>query len=205
MMKLMQAKVISNKYILATLKTWVLMNVQSSQVNQEGVQKSFLNEQPVQAETVFLISLFRTTSLGRDCLPNKPVQTAEAYQGRHLRHLNSALAQSGTTLNALEFSPDSFTFQHQESMISQISGITVIDQLPKRARSRPRENSITQATHSSFDISNTLTKNDYFSDINPKSMRRLMNIVAVTGGCERQGIDDVECELLDVNNVCQCC
>ena len=35
--------------------------------------------------------------------------------------------------------------------------------------------------HSSFDLAHTLTKNDYFSDINPRSMRRFMNIVAVTG------------------------
>ncbi|CAL1542159.1 unnamed protein product, partial [Lymnaea stagnalis] len=33
---------------------------------------------------------------------------------------------------------------------------------------------------SSFDLSSTFAKNDYFSDINPRSMRRLMNIVAVT-------------------------
>ncbi|KAK6168546.1 hypothetical protein SNE40_021058 [Patella caerulea] len=33
---------------------------------------------------------------------------------------------------------------------------------------------------SSVDLSNTFVKNDYFSDINPRSMRRLMNIVAVT-------------------------
>ena len=34
---------------------------------------------------------------------------------------------------------------------------------------------------SSFDLTSSLAKNDYFSDINPRSMRRLMNIVAVTG------------------------
>ncbi|KAK6976674.1 kinase D-interacting substrate of 220 kDa, partial [Biomphalaria glabrata] len=33
---------------------------------------------------------------------------------------------------------------------------------------------------SSFDLTSTMAKNDYFSDINPRSMRRLMNIVAVT-------------------------
>lgn len=71
-------------------------------------------------------------------------------------------------------------WQHQESTVSQISGFTVVDQMGK-TRSRQHHDSITQVTHSNFDISHTLTKNDYFSDINPKSMRRLMNIVAVTG------------------------
>lgn len=58
----------------------------------------------------------------------------------------------------------------------------MIDPSIKRSRSkRPHLDSMNQVTHSNFDISHTLTKNDYFSDINPKSMRRLMNIVAVTG------------------------
>lgn len=34
---------------------------------------------------------------------------------------------------------------------------------------------------SSIDLSNTFARSDYFSDINPRSMRRLMNIVSVTG------------------------
>ncbi|XP_005101087.2 kinase D-interacting substrate of 220 kDa B [Aplysia californica] len=33
---------------------------------------------------------------------------------------------------------------------------------------------------SSYDLTSSAAKNDYFSDINPRSMRRLMNIVAVT-------------------------
>lgn len=73
------------------------------------------------------------------------------------------------------------SLQHQESTVSQISGFTVVDQAGKKIRARQHTDSITQVTHSNFDISHTLTKNDYFSDINPKSMRRLMNIVAVTG------------------------
>ena len=38
-----------------------------------------------------------------------------------------------------------------------------------------------QVYASAFDLSNTFARNDYFSDINPRSMRRLMNIVSVTG------------------------
>ena len=34
---------------------------------------------------------------------------------------------------------------------------------------------------SNFDLTKTFTKNSYFSDINPKNLRRLKNIVAVTG------------------------
>lgn len=40
---------------------------------------------------------------------------------------------------------------------------------------------LSNTTTSTFDLSHTLVKNDYFSDINPRSMRRLLNIVAVTG------------------------
>ncbi|XP_052793436.1 kinase D-interacting substrate of 220 kDa B-like isoform X2 [Mya arenaria] len=72
--------------------------------------------------------------------------------------------------------------KHQESTVSQISGFSVVDPSVKRGPSqRQRQDSSTLVSHSNFDISHTLTKNDYFSDINPKSMRRLMNIVAVTG------------------------
>ncbi|WAQ99559.1 KDISB-like protein [Mya arenaria] len=69
--------------------------------------------------------------------------------------------------------------KHQESTVSQISGFSVVDPSVKRGPSqRQRQDSSTLVSHSNFDISHTLTKNDYFSDINPKSMRRLMNIVA---------------------------
>ncbi|XP_052281428.1 kinase D-interacting substrate of 220 kDa B-like isoform X3 [Dreissena polymorpha] len=127
----------------------------------------YLQSQGIQVKRQELAKSISTYDVGYE----SPQHNQKAY-----RHKDSTVSKvSGFSL----FEPP--VYQHQESMISQISGITVIDQLPKRARSRPRENSITQATHSSFDISNTLTKNDYFSDINPKSMRRLMNIVAVTG------------------------
>jgi len=35
---------------------------------------------------------------------------------------------------------------------------------------------------SHIDLSNCFSKSSYFSDINPRSMKRLMNILAVTGG-----------------------
>lgn len=62
--------------------------------------------------------------------------------------------------------------------MSQISGFSVAD-LSMKKRNRGGE-SVTQI-QSSFDLTNTVTKNDYFSDINPRTMRRFMNIVAVTG------------------------
>lgn len=34
---------------------------------------------------------------------------------------------------------------------------------------------------STFDLTKSLIKDTYFSDINPRNMRRLMNIIAVTG------------------------
>jgi ankyrin repeat-rich membrane spanning protein len=53
----------------------------------------------------------------------------------------------------------------------------------RKNRERPGETvSGSQLVYaSSFDLSNTFIRNDYFSDINPRSMRRLMNIVSVTG------------------------
>ncbi|OWF35590.1 kinase D-interacting substrate of 220 kDa-like [Mizuhopecten yessoensis] len=65
------------------------------------------------------------------------------------------------------------TFQHQDSVWSSYSSLD-----GKRRSSQRRD---TSSHASNLDISQSLTKNDYFSDINPRSMRRLMNIVAVTG------------------------
>ena len=48
-------------------------------------------------------------------------------------------------------------------------------------KKRGRQDSASLAGTSQFDITGTFTKNDYFSDVNPRSMRRLLNIVAVTG------------------------
>ena len=74
---------------------------------------------------------------------------------------------------------DSPLFQHQDSTVSQISGFSVADtQFKKSSKIKAESMSM---IHSSFDLAHTLTKNDYFSDINPRSMRRFMNIVAVTG------------------------
>ena len=61
--------------------------------------------------------------------------------------------------------------------MSQISGFSVTE---TKKRSKAAGESMT-TIHSNFDLTNTLTKNDYFSDINPRTMRRFMNIVAVTG------------------------
>lgn len=44
-----------------------------------------------------------------------------------------------------------------------------------------RHSSVSHSYTSSMDLTNTVTKTDYFSDVNPRSMRRLMNIVAITG------------------------
>lgn len=37
----------------------------------------------------------------------------------------------------------------------------------------------------SFDLSKLLVTEDWFSDISPQTMRRLLNIVSVTGGSHR--------------------
>ncbi|XP_060080906.1 kinase D-interacting substrate of 220 kDa-like [Ylistrum balloti] len=65
------------------------------------------------------------------------------------------------------------TYQHQDSVWSSYSS------LDGKKRTSSRKDTGSHA--SNLDITHSLTKNDYFSDINPRSMRRLMNIVAVTG------------------------
>lgn len=82
-------------------------------------------------------------------------------------------------------------FQHQESVMSSLSLAEHKHQKPVNGRKKNnRLNSSTWHT-SSFDLSKTLIKNDYFSDINPRSMRRLMNIVAVTGNSCHLPFSDV--------------
>ena len=68
--------------------------------------------------------------------------------------------------------------QHQESTISST---TVFEMRKKSRKKTTRSDSLSLAGTSNFDITGTFTKNDYFSDVNPRSMRRLLNIVAVTG------------------------
>lgn len=77
------------------------------------------------------------------------------------------------------------SFSQQESVMSTTS---LDSKLGSRRRSRAESRieglsgSVPQMMYaSSFDLSNTFARNDYFSDINPRSMRRLMNIVSVTG------------------------
>lgn len=41
--------------------------------------------------------------------------------------------------------------------------------------------SLTKKPMSTWDISKVIGNHDYFSDINPRNMRRLMNIVYITG------------------------
>ncbi|XP_069130680.1 kinase D-interacting substrate of 220 kDa B-like isoform X1 [Argopecten irradians] len=63
------------------------------------------------------------------------------------------------------------TYQHQDSVWSSYSSLD----------GKKRTNQRKDSHASNIDISHSLSKTDYFSDINPRSMRRLMNIVAVTG------------------------
>lgn len=68
----------------------------------------------------------------------------------------------------------------QESVISTVS-LETKGSGRRRSRHDPLSGSVPQNIYtSSFDLSNTLVRSDYFSDINPRSMRRLMNIVSVT-------------------------
>ena len=74
--------------------------------------------------------------------------------------------------------------QRQESGMGSRSSLT---EGSSKRRGRPNRQSsfIGGSLHnrqgSNFDLTKTLVKNSYFSDINPRNMRRLMNIVGVTG------------------------
>ncbi|XP_061165393.1 kinase D-interacting substrate of 220 kDa-like isoform X1 [Saccostrea echinata] len=68
------------------------------------------------------------------------------------------------------------SYQHQESVVSGYS----TGELSMDKTRRQRQSSVSHSYTSSMDLTNTVTKTDYFSDINPRSMRRLMNIVAIT-------------------------
>ncbi|KAL8561546.1 hypothetical protein ACOMHN_024782 [Nucella lapillus] len=65
---------------------------------------------------------------------------------------------------------------HQESTTS-VDGKRDVR---RKGRAEGLSGSQPQMYTSSFDLSNTFARSDYFSDINPRSMRRLMNIVSVT-------------------------
>ncbi|KAK7097954.1 kinase D-interacting substrate of 220 kDa B-like [Littorina saxatilis] len=68
----------------------------------------------------------------------------------------------------------------QESVISTSSLEGNKSGARRKGRSDTLSGSQPQIYTSSYDLSNTFARNDYFSDINPRSMRRLMNIVSVT-------------------------
>ncbi|KAL4230991.1 hypothetical protein ACF0H5_011364 [Mactra antiquata] len=131
-----------------------------------------------------LKSMFHDTTVnGFDYLRNI-VHLPFYLQSQGLQAKRQDLTKSVSSYDVSHESPTHHhkSYRHQDSTVSQISGFSVVDPSIKHGRSkRPHLDSLTQITHSNFDISHTLTKNDYFSDINPKSMRRLMNIVAVTG------------------------
>jgi hypothetical protein len=59
----------------------------------------------------------------------------------------------------------------------------------QKGRKRPgRQDSVSIAGTSQLENTGTFTKNDYFSDVNPRSMRRLLNIdgfVNYKKGCTR--------------------
>ncbi|XP_045203576.2 kinase D-interacting substrate of 220 kDa B-like isoform X2 [Mercenaria mercenaria] len=124
---------------------------------------------------------FYLQSQGLQAKKQRLTKSVSTYDVNHESptHNHKAYRRKDSTVSG--FSLCEAVYQHQDSTVSQISGFSVVDPSIKKGRAKPRTDSLSQVTHSNFDISHTLTKNDYFSDINPKSMRRLMNIVAVTG------------------------
>ena len=76
------------------------------------------------------------------------------------------------------------TLQKQESIMGSRSSLSSVG---KGRHGRNRHGGSVMGARdttrhgSNFDLTKTLVKNTYFSDINPRNMRRLMNIVGVTG------------------------
>ena len=81
-----------------------------------------------------------------------------------------------------------YLFQRDPSVSGSVGS------LPEAAKGFKRSKGRASSTHgsgygsgmltrhpSTFDLTKSLIKDTYFSDINPRNMRRLMNIIAVTG------------------------
>ena len=77
-----------------------------------------------------------------------------------------------------------------------------VGSLPEAAKGFKRSRGRASSTHgsgygsgmltrhpSTFDLTKSLIKDTYFSDINPRNMRRLMNIIAVTGTTWLKGLE----------------
>ncbi|CAI9732185.1 kinase D-interacting substrate of 220 kDa-like [Octopus vulgaris] len=90
-------------------------------------------------------------------------------QGLRIQKRDSLLFSSFSTA---DYADSPGKLKHQEPAESK---------LKKLKQWRTASLQLSNTTTSTFDLSHTLVKNDYFSDINPRSMRRLLNIVAVTG------------------------
>ncbi|XP_046564422.1 kinase D-interacting substrate of 220 kDa B-like [Haliotis rubra] len=100
-------------------------------------------------------------------------------QGVRVQRQESVGPSSSSQENQAE-SPGKL-YKHQESILSTSSESS---KYPRKRSKSAKFGSLTGSqggvNTSSFDLSSQVVKNDYFSDINPRSMRRLMNIVAVT-------------------------
>lgn len=96
-------------------------------------------------------------------------------QGLRVQKRDSVVFSS---LSTVDYGESPGKFKHTDSVISNH---TSENKMKKIKQWRTASLQLSNTTTSTFDLSHTLVKNDYFSDINPRSMRRLLNIVAVTG------------------------
>lgn len=99
-------------------------------------------------------------------------------QGMAIKKQDMAKSSSTFEVSANPESPSKSrrAYQNQESVVSGYS----LGESSEKLR-QGRHSSVSHSYTSSMDLTNTVTKTDYFSDVNPRSMRRLMNIVAITG------------------------
>ncbi|CAH1776765.1 unnamed protein product [Owenia fusiformis] len=112
-------------------------------------------------------------------LQNQPLPTW--FTERRKRTFSVKSIRSGTDINHTEsYSPkasrQNSAFQHQDSVFSHSNS-----SIHEAGRRRKNKSPGLSRQPSTFDLSKALVKSDYFSDVNPRSMRRLMNLVAVTG------------------------
>lgn len=85
---------------------------------------------------------------------------------------------------------DCFCYWHRHVLTSQKSlqlsglkwGFMLTDGTPFQDTYRRRQMQRTITRQMSFDLTKLLVTEDWFSDISPQTMRRLLNIVSVTGG-----------------------
>jgi hypothetical protein len=108
-------------------------------------------------------------------------------------HASLWLIKWGNLRNTYSFSHSNL--QVSGRRMSSESGLSSSERLKPASRKGSRKLKLSESIASSLgsnlnrvggahDLTKMLLTDDYFSDVNPRSMRRLMNVVYITGTCQ---------------------